>query len=125
MQEEVFNHYKEYTTNEEAWGYWIDGKVIYRKTINFGALPNAMTKDVAHNISDIDQIIKMEGIASSSSDARFIMLPLTYDSNNTNFNAELSATTTDVRVACVGNRSGYSAYITLYYTKVDAEENEE
>jgi len=37
----------EFATNKQ----WIDGRKIYRKVINFGALPNATTKSVAHGIT--------------------------------------------------------------------------
>ena len=110
-----------YSTTEARDGTFIDGSPIYKKTINFGSLPNATTKDVAHNISNIDKIIKIEGIASSTGDGRSIMLPLVYDSGNTNYNAELSVTPTDIRVKTTADRSGYTAYVTLWYTKDESE----
>ena len=43
----------DYSTSEVDTGYtWTDGSPIYKKTINIGALPNATTKSVAHNISN-------------------------------------------------------------------------
>ena len=45
----------EYSLSEIPVGTWIDGKTIYRKVINFGALPNATTKAVAHGISGVTQ----------------------------------------------------------------------
>lgn len=119
--EEAFNHFKEYTTNEEPHGYWIDGKVIYRKTIYFGSLPNNSHIDKPHGISNIDKIIKIEGIAYGGEYdyRRYIMLPLVYDSANTSYNAELSATDTHIRISIIGDRSDYEAYVTLYYTKTE------
>ena len=44
-----------YFTDEIDTGMkWIDGKPIYRKVINVGALPNNSEKTIAHNISNID-----------------------------------------------------------------------
>ena len=45
-----------YTTTETRIGTWIDGKPLYRKTINFGNLPNNDTKYVAHNVSNISKV---------------------------------------------------------------------
>ena len=65
-----------YSTDETVIGTWIDGKPIYRKVIDFGALPNANTKSVAHNINDIKIFTKAYGIAYRDSDK--INMPLPY-----------------------------------------------
>ena len=52
-----------YSTTEQVIGTWIDGKPIYRKVINFGSLPNAESKSVAHNIANIDFIVNVWGMA--------------------------------------------------------------
>ncbi len=49
------------TTEQKTGGVWIDGKPIYRKVVNFGALLNTANKTVAHNIANIDKIVKMFG----------------------------------------------------------------
>ena len=48
-----------YSTEEQVVGTWIDGKPIYRKVIDFGALPNSTLKQVPHGISDIDAIVSL------------------------------------------------------------------
>lgn len=111
-----------YSTTEARDGTFIDDKPIYKKTINFGSLPNATTKDVAHNIANIDQIVKIEGIAQDTVNPRFIMLPLVYDGNNKTYDAELSVTPTEIRVKTVGDRSTMTAYITIWYTKNEQSE---
>lgn len=118
--EEAFNHFKEYTTNEEPHGYWIDGKVIYRRTINVGSMPNSETKRVAHGITGIDKIVKIEGIAMNSSGAS-LPLPMSFDGGNVSANIRFSADKTDFIIGCQGNMSTYSGYGTLYYTKTEAE----
>ena len=50
--ESVDNRYSE---EEKRIGIWF-GKPLYRKTINFGALPNASQKSVAHNILNVEKI---------------------------------------------------------------------
>lgn len=114
-REVTFNHYKEYTTGEEARGWWIDGKVIYRKTVEFGALPNATSKSVAHGISDIDKIVKIEGIARTSA-GRTLLLPWVNIATHEH-GISLEANLTYVIINTGYNRSDYTGYITLYYTK--------
>lgn len=107
-----------YSTNEQAIGTWIDGKTIYRKVIDFGALPNATKKEVAHNISNIDKFITVEGIATRQDDTKFTQsLPLVYMSSESNYNTTLGANTTYVEIRCVENRDMFKAYVTLEYTK--------
>jgi len=51
----------------EQWtgGYWIDGKKIYRKTINLGTLPNNTSKTVPHNILNISTKIMLSGMTNT------------------------------------------------------------
>lgn len=101
----------DYSTNEINTGAkWIDGSPIYKKTINFGALPNNSYKDVAHGITNLGAVVKLEGMAYKSgmwkplpyTDAAYIVL----DIMNTN-----------VRISSSWDTSSWSAYVTLYYTK--------
>ena len=69
-----------YSTKEQVIGQWLDGKPIYQKTINTGALPNKTTKTVAHNISNIDIVIEIRGIGirsttTTGTTANFLPLP--------------------------------------------------
>jgi len=68
QQENVLNTINEnnsYSTEEHLTGKkWIDGKPIYRKVIT-GTVTTAMT-EVAHNIANIDTIIKEQCIISYS-----------------------------------------------------------
>ena len=45
------------TTEIDTGQKWVDGKTIYRKVINFGALPNGVSKSMAHGITNLDFII--------------------------------------------------------------------
>lgn len=105
-----------YSTTEQSTGFtWIDGKTIYKKTVNFGALPNNTSKTVNHGISNLGAVINIEGIATDGS--RYIMLPLVYRSTDTVYDTECSVTSTAINCNNSGDRSGYSAYVTIYYTK--------
>lgn len=107
-----------YSTEEQPIGTWIDGKTIYRKVIDFGPLPNATKKEIAHNITNIDKFIKVEGIATRQDDTKFTQsLPLVYMSSESNYNTTLGANTTYVEIRCVENRDMFKAYVTLEYTK--------
>lgn len=107
-----------YSTEEAAWGVWIDGKTIYRKTVDCGSLNGQASKNVNHGISDMDKVVHMEAIwltptaygttpsVSSSGVQRsyFYVTPTTIvlqaDSASSNFAA-----------------SNVNYYVTLYYTK--------
>lgn len=65
-----------YSQNEIDTGkIWINGKKIYRKVINCGALPNNSTKTIPINITDIDEITNLIAIASSKTYSLTISLP--------------------------------------------------
>lgn len=101
-----------YSASEIDTGYtWVDGKHIYKKTVNFGALPNNTTKAVAHNISNLDQVIRIDGIVNAGSSWQ----PLGYYDGGAIRVAY--AGNTNVNIYTTSNQSGSSAYITLYYTK--------
>lgn len=99
----------EYATNE-----YIDNKQVYRKRINFGALPNATTKNVAHRLSNVT-FIRMQGIATDGSTT--ISLPFSHISSSAQC-VQLSITSENVVIETKTDRSGFNnAYVDLYYTK--------
>ena len=95
---------------------WIDGKTIYRKTVDFGYLPDNSTKSVDHNISNLDKIIKVEQHVDNGSSAThgFVIIP-SATAANTGWN--LYGNDTQIKVATTSDRSTFRAYFTLYYTK--------
>ena len=102
-----------YSTNELVIGKWIDGKPLYRKVLSFGALPNNSTKSVAHNISNLKRIVKLEGFAGSSQNLGGITLP-----HATATPTALYADTTKVNVKTTSDATAYTeTYIYIYYTK--------
>lgn len=104
----------EYSMAEKKIGYWIDGKPLYKKTINFGALPNSTTKGVAHNIQNLKRVVKLEGFAGSSLHNGGITLPHSTDTNP----IALYIDNTDVRVLTLIDDSVYTeSYVYIYYTK--------
>ena len=109
----------DYSTIEQDTGAkWVDGKTIYKKTINFGALPNNNIKDVAHGISNFGWLIKIEGIAKrSAGDGTFFPLPFVSKNSSSNC-IEITANNTYIRLEVGIDRTNLTeSYITLYYTK--------
>ena len=102
---------------------WIYGKTIYRKVIKFGALPNATKKDVAHNISNLEQFTKIEGIATGQDDTKFTQsLPLVYKDIERNYNTPLGVDAQTVSIQTNEDRSMFNGYVILEYTKTTEEE---
>ena len=103
-----------YTTTEQKTPFtWIDGKPIYKKTIDFGALPNNTNKQVNHNISNLDRIIRVE--QSIDNNGTGFLEISSGNANNNTFNFYGTATT--ISITATDDRSGCYAYFTLWYTK--------
>lgn len=103
-----------YSTNEQVIGTWIDGKPLYEKTINYGTLPNVanVAKDVNHNIANVDKIWITEGFATNGTFVNQLNL-----SGVNNGEWYFGATSTYIRCVTQSDRSAYSAYVTIRYTK--------
>lgn len=57
----------DYSTEETLTGkHWIDGKPIYRKVFEYTNLPAGGTREIEANISNIGNVIGMEGIGEFS-----------------------------------------------------------
>lgn len=102
-----------YSEDEHEIGVWIDGKPLYEKTINFGALPNNTSKTVSHNIDNIDKIVSINGIGIGSNSKP---LPFVDDAVKTG-DILLDASSTNIRIINHYDQSSYNGYITLQYTK--------
>lgn len=104
-----------FSTTEQNTGFtWIDGRKIYKKTVNFGALPNNTTKSVNHNISNLAMPVAIDGVAYSS--GGFYSLPVS-SPVDISYNISTSVGTTQVNIRTGRDYSSFSAYITLYYIK--------
>lgn len=106
----------DYSTSEIDTGTkWIDGSVIYKKTVNFGALPNNSTKSVAHNISGLTRIIEFNAIAYRNDMNVYVSLPF---ASTSGANMSISISPTNVDIATTADRTAFNeCYVTLYYTK--------
>ncbi len=90
----------------------------YRMVVDFGALPNATTKSVAHNIPDVDSNFTFVAIYGAATDpVALSYLPIPYASA-TNDNIELEVDATSVSITTTSNRSSYTrCYVVLEYLK--------
>jgi len=116
----VYDSDKIYSTTEINTGRtWIDGKSIYRKVIDFGAMPNAALKVVAHGITTPDVIVNMYGTARNTTTNDKRVLPhvnisgagssIQMIADNTNISIHSGTTDRTALNEC---------YITMEYTKV-------
>ena len=105
----------DYSSSEVNTGAkWVDGAAIYKKTVNFGTLPNATNKTVAHQISNVSRFIKIEQSITNNGATGALVLSSGQASNN-DFN--FYVTDTNIGITTSGDRSTCNAYVTLYYTK--------
>lgn len=106
-----------YSLEERKTGTWIDGKPLYEKTINFGNLPNATTKEVPHGIENVDEIWVYDGLIHNPV---YNSVLQTVFSNSSVSGANGFNTYVDsqnVTIACRGNSLSQSGLIVLRYTK--------
>ena len=103
------------TTDEIVCGTWINGKTIYKKTVYFGSLPNNSNKSVAHGISGIEYVVKIEGINDAGN--AWSPLPLVFRGADYIWNLEVYVDPTNITMASSKDLSSRTAYLTIYYTK--------
>ena len=123
QQENVLNDVKGYVDSSNSYstdevktgGKWIDGKPIYRKTIDCGALPNNTTKNVAHGIDNLGRVIKTEGYSVGTAGSAGAFIPLPYVSG---IPMAMYIDLTNIVLQASGNYTNYiDTYITIEYTK--------
>ena len=105
-----------YSTSEvKTNATWIDGKPIYRKTIDCGTLPNAAGKGVAHGITNFGDLVKLEGAATFPG---YNWIPLPYPDQKNAGVVGVILNPTVVYIFSGENRSQYTkSYVTIWYTK--------
>lgn len=105
----------DYSTGEQLTGRkWIDGKSIYLKVISAGSLPNNSLKNVAHNITSLGAVINIYGYYKSGTT---IFPAVRVDTSNVIYGVGLYISGSDIVISTGADRTGYSGYIVLEYTK--------
>lgn len=88
---------------------------VYRKVINFGALPNAATTSVAHNII-IDSQFTFTRIYGCATNPNTTFIPLPYAHTTSADNIILNVDTTNVNITTGIDYSSYTtSYVILEY----------
>lgn len=106
--------YAEYKTADK----WVDGKPIYRKVVNFGALPNATTKNLAHGIANMDKYwldTTNSFVTDSGSSARYLPSFASPQAIGSSWTAYVTAV--NITVITGSDRSGFTGTFTIRYTK--------
>lgn len=105
-----------YSTEGRVVGTWIDGKKLYQKTIDFGALPNATIKNVSTGLSDI-KVRNYFGYAYRPSDGTVFNFPIAQQTDQLVM-PSIRDGGSILRIVAMGDVSTFTeTYITLQYTK--------
>lgn len=105
-----------YSTTERVIGQWIDGKPLYQKTVDCGALPNAGQSSVSHNIANIDIIPNFWGVGINQSGTS-LKIPGEVTGSNHASAVGCYVNRTEIGFLTYNDRSEYHAYVTIQYTK--------
>lgn len=106
-----------FSTTEKVIGCWTDGRPLYQKTIDCGALPNNTVKSVTTGVSNILLITSIKGVAYKS-DANVYPLSVTYNDDIKNqIKVNWNSNYNNIELNTKANWSSYSAYVTIQYTK--------
>ena len=104
-----------YSTEEHIIGTWIDGSIIFEKTMN----PTCSVGDntLNHNISNFGRLVSIEGVCKYNNGSEYLYLP--YTSTSSSYAIYISNVTSTTYKVGVG--SGFSSiqdcYVTIRYTK--------
>lgn len=114
-----------YSSEETVVGKWIDGRPLYQKTIDTGAMPSTLNgttyyKAVAHNVANMDFATSVEGFAIKT-DYTVCVFPYIHARTD---NSDVSgwsayATRSEVRIQANANHSATytKTYVTIKYVK--------
>lgn len=117
QQENVLNDVKgyvdssnSYSTNEvKTGGKWIDGKPIYRKVVDVGTLPDTTSKNVPHNIQNLDKVLEAKLVASDNISS----IVCSFGGKE----LEIYVNRETIFIVSGNNFTGYSGYAIIEYTK--------
>lgn len=99
----------------------MDGKPLYRKMVDFGALPNASAKSISHGIKNVGYIQINLGLSSWNSiegSLESTNTTTTYAFVYRGFDFSLSVNRNTLTIRCASSDGPtYRAYICVEYTK--------
>lgn len=107
----------DYSTTETVVGTWIDGSPVYEKVVDLGTLPNNTTKNVAHGIANLGLVISAT-FAATDGNGQYIVIPYVVANRDyIGYQVSVYATSTNIVIEVGSNRSAYSGFAILRYTK--------
>lgn len=93
-------------------------RAIFRKVVNFGALPNAAAKTVAHGITFDANFTLVAFWAAATDPVAFTALPIPYATETANGDIELSMDATNITITTSIDYSAYTrCLVTVEYAK--------
>lgn len=104
-----------YSTDEQIVGTWVDGSILYEKTVEFGALPNTATKTVSHEITNVDMIFATEAFMFNPTTGYSTYLNMTNDTISSQVQYVVNRNNIEIWAGL--NRTGWMGYVTVRYTK--------
>ena len=116
ISEELANNQQNYSTSEQVIGTWIDGKPLYSKVVDFGALPNASSKIVAFDIPNIKKIVSINAVSMKWD----MTIPLPFVSNvlTSVISMYCDIANGTINITTHSDRSAFiETYVTIEYTK--------
>lgn len=91
---------------------------VYRKVIDFGALPNAAVKTVAHGIAFDANSSLTHLYAAATDPVNLLYIPIPYASPTLANNIEISLDSTNVIITTGSNRSAFTiCYVVIEWLK--------
>ena len=106
-----------YSTTEHVIGTWIDGKPLYEKTVNIGALVNSNNwQRISHGINNIDKIIDVRAIAHID-DSTMDFLPIPNYRVTSSYGVTFGVNETQISYINNWVTGDSYTYVTLQYTK--------
>lgn len=105
-----------YSLDEHRIGTWVNGKPLYRKTVDTGSIPNGTGKFIPHGISNIQTVTSLHGIAFDPIGRSRVNLP--YTEIEASHAIPLFIDDTRIVINTISNMSKYTeSFITVEYTK--------
>lgn len=115
-----YNKLTSYSTTEQVVGKWIDGSLIYRKVVDFGVLPNATQKKVAHGINNLAWVVNAYAVSKrTNQDSTHTWFPINQARPDTVDNSiGLWVEDTEITIQTgIDRTNSTGTYVILEYTK--------
>lgn len=104
--------FDDYSTSETVTNKRWLGSTVYRKVVSLGALPNATVKSVAHGIISYSAITALHVIVQNGAGTAYALNIVEGGNTDATY-----MDTTNVYLATATDRTAFSAYAVIEYTK--------